>query len=207
MFRPWMAIPVIGFLLMCCLVIGFFFLRTESVTGTVSDVAWERSIEIEALRDVTRSDWEDEIPSDGRVKSCSQKLYDTVSEPVAGAKEVCGTPYTVDTGTGAGQVVQDCQYEVYKDYCEYTVKDWTVIDKAVERGNDLKPFWPQVQYGQNEREGARTETYSVFFDADGGVKQYSVEDVATFSMFELGSQWSLEVNALGGVNNVAPLYP
>ncbi len=206
-FRPWMALPIIGFLLMCCLVIGIVFLRTETVTGTVSKLAWQRSVEIEARRDVNRSDWRDEIPSDGKVKSCSEKLYDTVSDPVAGAKEVCGTPYTVDTGSGAGKVVQDCQYEIYKDYCEYTVKDWTVVDTAVARGADLNPFWPQFQLNSGEREGSRQESYTVYFETTDGVKEYSVDDPVTFAMFEPDSQWSLQVNALGGVNSVAPLVP
>ena len=97
-------------------VIAFIIMgsRTKAVVGDVSDVYWRRTIAIEALMPVTRENWRDEIPEDAEIESCRQEVYRTQSEPEPGAREVCGTPYVKDEGSGYGKVIQDCQYQILR---------------------------------------------------------------------------------------------
>ncbi len=202
--RPWMVLPVIAILLTCCLVVGYFLNRTETRIGTVQSVGWTRTISIEALQDVSHHDWADQIPSDGNVKSCEQRLYETKDSPVSGAREVCGTPYTVDTGNGFGEVKQDCVYEVYKDYCEYTVKEWGEVDQQTLQGSDMNPVWPQISLSQGQREGAKTAKYAILFETADGVKEFTTDSEELFRQLQPGTQWTLIINTFGAVVSVEP---
>jgi len=209
--RPWTiwAVGLAILLLVCCP--GIYFARlamtTEDVTGVVRDVAWERTISIEALQPVSREDWRDEIPSDARLGNCRNKLHHTQSEepsPGVEVEKVCGTPYTIDQGSGYGKVVQDCEYKVYADWCEYTREEWQEVDDASASGHDPNPYWPQVNLASGQREGKQSEEYSVDFDTEGKSYTYRPRDAEEFSRYVIGSKWVLSVNALGGVTSVEP---
>lgn len=200
---------VLGALALIACIVGIVYLasmlfKTEATTGRVEGVEWTRTIAVEALLPAERQDWLDEIPADAPVGDCQSKLHHTSSEPVAGAEEVCGTPYTVDTGSGAGEVVQDCEYNVYADWCTYTVDEWQQVDTITLAGDDLNPAWPQVALGEGEREGAWTEEYEVVFAGEGDRYTYSPDGEGEFLQFEPGTTWTLEVNALGQVREVLP---
>jgi predicted nucleic acid-binding Zn ribbon protein len=204
------SLPIAAILIgALCFVVGAFaifmlFLRTNELTGVVQNVHWERSIAIEVLGPVERDDWLDEIPSEAEVGTCSlEHRYDSDVE-VSNSTEVCGTPYTVDTGSGFGEVVQDCIYEVYEDYCSYTVMDWYAEDVSTVTGSDIHPQWPTISLGTDQREGDREESYEVTFSTDDGNYTYTTTDPVEFSSFEPGSTWILNVNALGGVASVEP---
>jgi hypothetical protein len=180
--------------------------RTTDTHAIVQSVMWERSIEIMEQRPVTHEDWEDQIPSGAAIASCSKEYRRTQSEPAPGAEEVCGTPYTIDQGDGTGKVVQDCEYRIYDNRCEYTVNEWTAVDKAVAQGSDLGPQWPNVSLRSGQREGSRGEEYVVTFRADDEAKTYTydVGSADELSRFEMGSYWMLKVNAFGGVTSAEP---
>ncbi|MCB9076689.1 MAG: zinc ribbon domain-containing protein [Anaerolineaceae bacterium] len=187
-------------------IIAFFVLssRTEDITGTVEDVAWTRTVVIEGLVPVERETWRDNIPVEGVVLGCTQEIRGTQSEPAPNSREVCGTPYTVDTGSGFGQVVQDCQYQVYDDYCRYSINEWRAIDEAVLRGNNFSPQWPALSLRPDQRQGHRDETYRIVFSTSEGTYEYVVRDPAAFQRFQNGSQWILEVNTFNAVTDVKP---
>jgi len=113
--------------------------RTKANNGVVQAVNWQRSIAIEAIGPVTHEDWKDQIPANGVIGNCSQQERSVESAPAPNSTEVCGTPYTVDSGSGAGQVVQDCEFHVYDDYCQYMIQEWTRVDEVVAQGNDPNP--------------------------------------------------------------------
>ena len=184
-------------LVAACIVAILWITRTEDINAIVTDVEWERSIAIEAYTTVTKEAWWDEIPEDGELQTCTEKHRYTSDEPEANATEVCGEEYVEDTGTGVGEVVQDCSYEVYDDYCEYTIMDWVIIDEVTETGYDLDPFWPEVALALDEREGERTEDYTIFFAGDGETYEYKTSDESEFLMASPGSEWILEVSKLG----------
>ena len=179
-------------------------LMTDEAAAQVQSVEWTRTIAVEALQPVTHEDWYDDIPSDAELGTCTQKVHHTQDEPAANSREVCGTPYTVETGSGAGEVVQDCEYEVYADWCEYIVDEWQVVSTAEVGGMDLDPSWPSVTLGMGEREGERSEEYIVVFESDGERYTYTINDEAEFRQFKVGSEWILEVNKLNAVRSVSP---
>lgn len=204
------GIPVVGMIVgfMLCVVAAFaayfLFIRTEELTGEVRSVSWTRSIPILALGPVEAEGWWDEIPSDAKLDSCREEYRTTQSDPAPNAVEVCGTPYTVDTGSGAGEVVQDCEYEVYDDYCTYTVMDWVVFDEFTLTGTDVNPIWPEVNLLADQREGDRSDSYEVIFNSDGANYDYTVTESTEFSQFTIGSKWIMNVNTLGAVISVEP---
>jgi ribosomal protein L40E len=184
-------------LLGVCATIYFIFFNTSTVSGVVQNVGWERSVPILEFLPVEYDDWQDELPSDAEVLSCDEREREVVSEPVANSKEVCGTPYTVDTGGGAAEVVQDCEYHVYDDYCTYTVLEWTPVDTVTLTGSDYSPVWPSPSITTEQQLGEQSETYTIMFSSEGKTYTYETEDFDLYMQADIGSTWELEVNALG----------
>jgi len=195
---------VIGIFVILGIILLINLLKTDTVNATVDAVNWSRSIAVEAYGPVSAEDWYDEIPSDADIVSCSMKFRYSSDEPQANATEVCGEPYTVDTGTGVGEVVQDCTYEVYDDYCEYIVMAWAVVDEITLTGNDLQPQWPNLSLSTEQRLGKQAENYAIIFDASGKQYTYTTSDLSLYSYAFPGSQWILKVNGLGAVTSAAP---
>ncbi len=178
--------------------------KRESLSATVGSVRWTRSIEILAYTTIQSEGWNDEIPSSAVVGYCSSKYRYTSDSPTANATEVCGEPYTVDTGTGIGEVRQDCEYRVYDDYCDYTTEGWAVADQISLSGYDLQPGWPSTSLASNEKYGNQSETYIILFNASGDQYTLTTTDVALYLQAVPGSSWELEVNGLGDVVDASP---
>ncbi len=176
--------------------------RTKELVGEVSAVYWQRSIAVEALMPVTKETWRTDVPAGVPIGSCVSRLHHTQDEPEAGAREVCGTAYTEDQGSGYGEVVQDCRYEVYADWCKYEAEEWQRVDLIVAEGADLAPRWPALSLTTDQREGSRSEVMKVTFDTDGNVYDYSVRDANSFQEFAPGSRWLLTVNGFGSITDV-----
>lgn len=199
---------LIGILIVGCIgaaVIAFLFSRTDDVIGRVEAVEWERTIAIEQLGTVSREGWLEEIPAEASVGVCTDRVQRTQNDPAPGAAEICGTPYTVDTGTGIGEVVQDCEYQIYADWCEYTVMEWQTADEISSQGSNYNPIWPQTSLDGDQREGERVESYRVIFDTDGDTYNYGTSNFDRFLEFQIGSEWVLEVNTFGMVVDVEPV--
>jgi hypothetical protein len=194
----------LGVLVVAVIVCGLLLFRTTDTSAAVRAVQWQRAIEIMEERPVQHETWRDQIPSAASVGSCELRVRGTQNEPAPNSEKVCGTPYTVDTGTGVGKVVQDCQYEVKDDWCAYTQLEWTVVDSVVAQGADVNPQWPAVNLRAGQREGDREEAYAVFFSSDGKEYQMNVTDANELLKYAVGSRWKLKVNALGGVVAAEP---
>jgi ribosomal protein L40E len=198
----WLLIPLGAMLLLCCGLLFAFAFRTSESRGVVQSATWERIINIQAQVEVTREAWWDELPQGTQPNSCTEKLRRTENQPVANAREVCGTPYSKDTGSGFAEVVQDCVYEVYEDYCQYTAREWRDVDAAVASGNDYNPYWPQPQLKSGQREGERTEKYRILFSTDEGPKEFSTSNESLFRELQPGTEWTLEMNVFGAIVSV-----
>lgn len=192
------------FILMCIILIIALVSRKDTLTGTVQNIAWARSIVIEQYGPVKRDDWINAIPDGAILGKCEPRFHHTQSEPAPNATEVCGTPYTVDTGTGVGEVVQECEYKVYLEYCEYQVNDWQTYDEVTLEGNDFAPYWPNLQLSTNQREGEQKEKYTVFFVSEQGILEYNPGSESSFRQFPVGSSWLLDTNAFGKVIKAEP---
>jgi ribosomal protein L40E len=194
----------IGVAIVALIVCGLLFFRTTDTSAAVKGVMWQRAIEIMAERPVQHETWRDQVPSGATLGSCESKVRGTQNEPAPNSEKICGTPYTVDTGTGMGKVVQDCQYEVKDDWCAYTQLEWTVIDTAEVKGTDFNPQWPVVNLNADQREGDRAEEYTVIFVSDGKDYRMTVASPDELDRYTTGSRWKLKVNALGGVLSAEP---
>lgn len=201
-FRPWMALPIIAILSVLCFVFGYLFFHTETLMGLVQDTQWQRTIAIEAQREVTHENWLDQVPGGAKVLGCEKKYRSRQDNPEPGAKEVCSTEL-VDQGNGSAKVVETCYYEVYDDYCEYAALEWQNVNKSQASGSDLQPYWPQVNLANAEREGERSETYTVTFDTKNGIKQFTTSDAALYGQLQPGSEWNLVINTLGAIVEVS----
>ena len=205
--RPALHFGVIGCLgivvLFAALMI-FLSGGSREVTGHVMAVNWTRTVSVLGLVPVNREGWRADMPANAAVGSCTSRLYRTQSEPEPGAREVCGTPYMVDKGSGYAEVVQDCQYQIYRDWCAYTVQEWREVDKIVLEGSDLNPRWPGPQLAASQQLGEESELLRVVFETDGAEYTYRPKDAAEFAQFAVGSRWRLTLNRMGTVTGLSP---
>jgi rubrerythrin len=201
----WLVIGGIALGVMCLASVIVYIImsnRTSDLTATVSDMRWQLSIDVLEQQLVQRNAWSDDVPSQAQDVVCRYEYKETSSDPAPNATEVCGTPYTIDVGSGAGKVVQDCEYRVYASYCDFTVMDWVVVNTAVAQGSNNNPQWPVLNLAAGQQEGDRYETYQVTFDADGQSYSYAPADRTEFSQFELASEWILGINSFGAIKEV-----
>jgi hypothetical protein len=187
---------------LCAIV--FFSMRTSGKTATAQEARWERSIDVMGLVPVRDSDWRDQLPSGAENVSCRQEVRSHSSSPQAGAKEVCGTPYTVDTGTGVGRVVQDCEYEVYDDKCSYTTNQWAVVTAVKANGVGFSPAWPAANLTGEQRLGDRHENYVCVLSAGDKTYSLSIRSQAEYEQCQPGTKWKIEVNTFGSVLSGEP---
>ena len=171
-------------------IVGVVLIAMPKKKGIVIDrMNWAYSIDIEAYETVQESDWE--VPDGGRVYETKEEIhhYDqvldhyetrtrTYTEQVYDGEDV-HTEY-IDNGDGTfteKQVstpryrneVREETYEepIYRDEPVYQTKYYYEIEKWVHSryietsGNDKNPVWGEVVLADNEREGAKTEEYSV----------------------------------------------
>ncbi len=177
-------------------------ITVQQVPAQVSDAYWKRAILVQALLPVQRQGWQPDIPSGATVGACQQRVYRTFDAPVPNSVEVCGTPYVVDTGTGVGEVVQDCQYQVFENYCSYTVMGWQTAAPLVLEGSGLSPAWPERPVGDQVRESGRQEEYIVTFQTANGPIRFAVPNLQQFQQFTPGSRWTLQMDERGRVLGV-----
>lgn len=190
----WIGIAVVVVLVIA----GFMFLalRTEKKTAVAQAAQWQRTIAVEGLAPVRERDWRDQVPADAANISCQPEVRSRSQSPQPGAREVCGTPYTVDTGTGIGKVVQDCEYEILDDLCSYTVMRWRVVNTLVSEGAGFSPVWPAAQLANDQRFGERSERYVCVFTVDG--KEYRLTlPSARYDQCQPGTKWTVDINGLG----------
>lgn len=194
-------------LLLICGAIAFFVMRgmqTESNVARVSDLNWKRSIVVLGYAPVTYSTWADQVPQDAQVNYCSERERGRSAFPTDNSQQICGTPYVVDQGSGFGELVQDCEYIVYDDYCEYSVVQLQPVGVIDETGSDLNPIWPETRLEQDQELGERSEIYEITFDVDGEPVVYQTTSLDEYLQFQEGSEWVLEISGFGNIVGIEP---
>ena len=177
-------------LLLCCAAIYFlFFAASSSVQATVSDLYWQTSVPVQEVQAVNYSNERGNPPSDAYGVSCHTE-----------SEEICEEK-TVDRGDGFAEVVEDCHTES-EQYCDYTVDEWTTIQTYTLDGHDNYPIYEEPSITSDQRTGDESVDLTVFFDTEKGQKSYTPDTVTEFQQFQLGSTWTLSLNALGGVVGV-----
>ncbi|NJN79431.1 MAG: zinc ribbon domain-containing protein [Anaerolineales bacterium] len=190
--RPnWLLFGGIGaFLILCCVAILFLFVfPSQSITGTVTDVYWKTSVPVQEVQPVSYSNERGSPPSDAYNVSCYND-----------SQEVCEEK-TIDQGNGYAEVVTECHTET-EQYCSYTVDEWTTIQTYSLDGDDLYPVYADPSLAFDQRTGSASETLTVYFSTSEGQLTYSPDSVNQFEQFQLGSTWTIKLNALGSVISV-----
>jgi ribosomal protein L40E len=181
----------------------FFSTRSSDTVGQVADYGWKRTIALQALAPVEREAWRDQLPAGSDLLGCRERVFKVVDEPVDGAREVCGTPYIVDTGTGFGQKKQDRRYEVMADYCSYRTMAWIPAAPIVLEGRDLNPQWPSRNLTSNQRAGSQTEEYFIKFRANDRDYTYTTRSLDEYLRLAQGGQWKLTINGMGQITAIS----
>ena len=181
---------IAAFLMVCCVAIFMLFvLPSKSVKGTVTDVYWQTSVPVQEVRAVNHSNERGSAPAGAYNVSC----YDD-------SQEVCEDK-TIDKGNGFAEVVTECHTET-QQYCSYTVDEWTTIQTYDLSGNDLNPVYESPSYSSDQRLGTSSESLTVTFSTSDGQETYTPGSISEFQQFQIGSVWTLKLNALGGVVSV-----
>ncbi len=188
--RPWI-IGLILALIVCCIGgFAFFVLApSESVSATVSDVRWETSINVQEEREVRHENERGNAPSDAYDVDCHTESQD-----------VC-TERTIDRGNGYAEVVQDCHTET-EQYCSYTALEWQVVETLTRDGNDYNPFYADPSLTSGQRLSGEATALNVTFSSEKGLLDYSPSDLTEYRQYQIGSQWTLNLNRLGGIVSV-----
>ncbi len=191
--KKWFLFGGIGAaLLMCCVAaILLFVVPTESVQAKVADVHWETSVPVEEEHEVRHIEEEGNAPAGAYNVSCHTE-----------SSQVC-TEKVVDQGNGFGEKVQDCE-DVSKDYCSYTVKEWETIHTYTLDGHDYAPVYSEPSLTMDQRLGNKSVHYTVSFDTEKGEKAYSPGSLEDFRKYQVGTSWTLKLNAIGSVVGVGP---
>jgi hypothetical protein len=176
--------------------------KTQAL-GTVVDNHWVRTVQIMGLRPRQYTGWLEEIPADATIGACTEEVRREVDEPVENSREVCGTPYAVDTGTGFAEVTQDCVYQVIEQQCQYTVNEWQPVDVAKVEGTGFDADWPALTGRQ--REGDRTEEYQCTISANDKTYVYQTSSFEEYQNCVPGAKWNLVTNDSGKVLSAAPV--
>lgn len=203
----WALIVIALVLLSCCILGAMYFSRmnqTDQLDATVSQAYWQRQVAVEAYQMVRAGDWEANIPNNVQTYDCQLRYRFDSDVPKANSEEVCGTAYTIDTGTGLGEVVQDCYYKVYENYCSYETMQWVVVNTLVEDGYGTNTIWPSTTLSTSQRLGNSTERYTISFSTASDEFQYTTSDYSLFQQAVPGSNWVIEVNGFGDVTAVSP---
>lgn len=171
------------------------------VYAVVTEQNWQTSIQVIGPVDSRASGWEKDMPSDARNKRCQDKLYATYKDEVRGSVEVCGTPYAIDMGNGYEKFVQDCVYEVYEPYCEYTISKPGVIETRRANGSGPNPEMPFVESRYDI--GNQSASYSVkLTDENGQVYSLNPSNITDYRSFSVGSEYIIEVTGSGRIVNM-----
>ena len=171
------------------------------LSAVVSSQTWQTSVQVIGPVDSRASGWRDSVPSDARNLRCEDRKRYTSKEEVKNSVEVCGTPYAIDLGNGYEQFVQDCVYDVYEPYCEYTVSKQGVIDTARASGSGPNPEMPFVDSKYSA--GNQSVSYTVQLrDENGNTYTLNPSNLTEYRSYALGSEYEIEVNSRGRIVNM-----
>lgn len=192
--------------LLACAAFYFLFVRTREVRAQVISASWQRSVVIEVFAPVQLEGWRAEIPAEATILSCSEEVSYTQDEPPTtdNYTEVCGTEYTVETGSGFAEVVQDCVYQVYEDYCSYETTIWAPVATAQLEGFDLSPVSPDPALATNQRLAEESSHYVCVFANEDKTYEYVTNSIQEFQQCVVGSEWALTINGAGAVTAIDP---
>ena len=216
--------PVIAFVLIAALVVGLVCLFIpKELELTITDIRWERNIDIEEYRTVEENDWY--IPSGGRLLYTNREIhhwdqvfdhYETKERQVPKERyvrtETIVTGYR-DLGNGyfeeitSSRDIYETYYEtetyqeavyrnepVYQTKYYYEIERWKYDRTVTSQAADKYPEWPVLNLAENERESSRKETYTVTGKDDEGEEYTFTLSYSDWERVHLGQEIKVELS-------------
>ncbi len=215
---------ILGIIFLCLLVCGiayFFFSQTQDIT--VQTLSWKYTIQIEELKTVEESGWSLPSDARLKDSQTELHHYDDVLDHYetrtrqVQKQRISGYETYVsgyrDLGNGYAEEitsrrpVYETYYEtetyqepiyrkepVYQTKYYYEVDRWIAGRKVVTSGNDKTPYWGQTNLSSHEREGTKTEEYSVYGKSLKGKEVHFSLSFDDFKQIEVGRTYTFKVN-------------
>jgi hypothetical protein len=199
-----LGLGVFGLLLLCLVATLLFWKKGGDFT--VASCQWRRTVALEQLAPTRASAWCSELPAGARNVSRHQQRHGSKRVPDG---EQCHVEKK-DRGDGTYKEEQVCvpkfkDEPVYDEMCDYLVLKWSQLRQEVADGASSTdaPRWPVVELARPacgeagcQREGARSERYSVVFaDGEGSRHRCDVSQNA-WASFAVGQRYSGQLRAL-----------
>ena len=180
-----------------------------------SEHRWERTIAVEVYGAKSEQAWCDAMPRDayGVTRSREVRSHDKVPDG-----QTCTTKRR-DNGDGSFTEYEDCkpkfkEVPVYDERCRFSVDRWQTHRTAEATGPlQTSPAWPEPNLkgkGQCkgcEREGSRSETYTVSFTEPEGKTFDCSFPQERWASIEAGSGWTSTVGMVTGALDCGSLEP
>lgn len=190
----WKKIAAIAGISIAVLAVIAIFLAVflpKTHTGTVTDISWNRTMEIEEYKTVAESDWT--IPSGGRMlysreeirsytqvldhyetKTRTVQVLDHYEDYVSGHRDLGNGYFEEIISQRPVYVTKTETYEepVYKSVPIFDTKYYYEIERWVHQsykytsGKDDTPYWSDYTCAENERFGVKSEKYSIAVSQD-----------------------------------------
>jgi hypothetical protein len=204
----WIALGCLGAVLVACLIGGVFAFWKREGSLEVAGHSWVREIQVQRFGPVDESSWCDSMPGDAQNVRRSREQRSTRRVPDG---ESCQTR-RIDNGDGTYSEREECtpryrQEPVYDDKCYYRVDRWALARTERATGASLaeEPQWPAVSLARTgqcigcEREGPRSETYTVLFREQSGEESRCTFPQAQWASYAPGSRWKGDLTVVGDV--------
>ncbi len=202
------VVPILAVvsLALVVVVVAVFWKRPQQFS--VASHAWRRVIKVERLGPSRESAWCSELPAAATQVSRHRERHGSTKVPDG---ETCHAEKK-DRGDGTFKEVQVCAPKfkdepVYEDKCDYSVVKWSQLRQDAAEGAAVAdvPRWPAVKLALSgcsapgcEREGARSETYTVVFKDQAGESYRCDLPQNAWSGFADGKRYSGKLRALTG---------
>lgn len=180
-------------------------LRKRSGSFEVKSAHWKRTIAVERLDMKKDSAWCNEVPADGHVTGKHDEQHGSKQIPDG---QTCTTTKK-DQGNGTFKEVTECKPKfksepVMDQKCDYEAPRW-VVNRTEKSEGDVSPAWPPVNLAKTgttmgcEREGAKTETYTVELAEPKTGKTSSCDfPEAKWTSFKAGAHYDGKIGSVTG---------
>ncbi len=205
---------------------AFVFVAPKEIPVVVQGSSWERTVQVEEYKTVTEEGWElpagarvksqrreihhyDKILDryETRTRQVSERVQTGTTTRVCGKRDL-GNGYFKDvtctepvyqtryrTETYREPIYRD--EPVYRTKYTYEIEKWVPTRTVRAGGTQQQPFWPNFNLKKNERQGQRTETYTVkFADKEGKVYPAKLNQ-NEWDDFKIGQNHKVKVSNIG----------
>jgi ribosomal protein L40E len=213
--RPLWKVALPIFALLSVAVVVLLLVWKKERAFVVASHSWQRSIRVERLGPVPQSAWCSELPASARDVTRHRERHGSKQVPDG---EDCRV-HKQDRGDGTFKEERVCTPKlkdepVFDEKCDFTLVKWATLREETTRGSTANPppSWPVALLGRGgcaepgcERQGARSESYTVTFKDQHGESYRCDFAEPVWSRFSEGEHYTGQLRALVGSLDCASL--